>query len=142
MGRLVLVGRALDPVRSEHPGATLPALPAERAVQAGRFFARGQRTELVGAADHAVDAFHQRPAVAAATAVEADGYRFHVARPEGAAAVEHASLDHRCVGDDRPVLPDERVDSTQGVIPVVVVEVAREGLVEEGTERGQAAGVE
>jgi hypothetical protein len=69
----------------------------------------------------------------------ADADALDVAGPQGAAVVEHPALDDRRVADELAVLVGQGMDAAEPVLPVVVGELAPEGLVEQdagGHERG------
>ena len=80
--------------------------------------------------------------MAAAAPVRAHADALDVAGAQRPAAVQEPALDHRRVPDHRVALPHERVHPAEGVLPVVLVEVARERLVEQGARGRQGRGVE
>ena len=65
-----------------------------------------------------------------------------VAGAQRAPAVQQPALDHGRVPDELAVLPDERVDSAERVLPVVLGHVVAEHRVEEGPGRPQRRRVE
>jgi hypothetical protein len=64
-----------------------------------------------------------------------DGDSFDVAGAQRAAAVDQPALDDGAVADQRAVLPGQRVQAAEGVVPVRVVEGAVERLVEQPPDR-------
>lgn len=130
----VLVGGADDAVRRERLRGPAPEAPVARGVETGAVSGGRERAKLVGAGDDALEPGHGRAAVALAPVVRVGGDGLDVARAQGAAAVDEPPLDDSAVSKQAPaarVLPDERVDAAERVLPVVLVEVGAEGLLQE-----------
>ena len=80
--------------------------------------------------------------MALAAVVGADTDALDVARAQRVAAVHEPPLHDRAVRDELVALADERVHAAERVLPVVVAEVALEGVVEQGARGRQRVGVQ
>ena len=85
-----------------------------------------QGADRKGAADHRCECLHHRRAQSAPLPIGPHSHGLDVTGAQRPDPVEEAALHDRAVGDDRIVLLDDRVDAAEGVLPVVIVEVARE----------------
>jgi hypothetical protein len=120
----------------------LPAPPAAVRVERGAVVGRAEGAEVGRAPHDPLERVHHRGAVTAAPLVGAHPDALDVARAQCAPAVQDPALDDRGVPDDLAALEHQRVDAAERVLPVVVVELALERVVEQHTGGAQRLGIE
>ncbi|GAB5904520.1 hypothetical protein OKHIF_26210 [Mycobacteroides chelonae] len=117
-----------DAVCGRDGSGSEPGDPAARPIERRDLVVGAQRAQLIGATQNLFGRVHDCAPEPVPAPVAIYRNAFHVSGAYGPPLMEQPALDHRGVGDECAVVPDERMHAAQAMFPVFLGELALKGF--------------